>query len=270
MRSIAIVGAGQLGAVLAKRLVRAGHRVNVANSRGRRSLAAFEQDTGAVASDISDVASGADILIIAIPFGAVRALPKALLETLPPHGVVVDTGNYVPPRDGAIPQIDAGLTETEWTASKLSAPVVKAFNNITYDSLEHKGRPPGARGRIALPVNGDDPRAREIVMGLIEELGFTAVDAGPLRASWRQQIGQSAFSTDPDLSELTRMLKNARHETVGPNRDQAMTMMAKMPANFPAQDLVRAARFMAGLDRLDLATWSAVLRLGLALATKRR
>ncbi len=270
MRAIAIVGAGAVGSVLAKRLVRAGHRVSVANSRGRESLTGFAQATGAVASDLSVMASGADILIIAIPLGAVRSLPKALLEALPPLGVVVDTGNYVPPRDGAILEIDDGLTETEWTASQLGAPVVKAFNNITSDSLEHKGRPPGARRRIALPVNGDAPKAREIVMDMIEELGFTAFDAGPLRESWRQQIGQSAFSTDPDLSQLERMLKSAKRESVGPNRDNAMAMMTKMPSNFPAQELVRAARFMAGLDRLDLATWFAVVRLGFALATKRR
>ena len=107
-------------------------------------------------------------------------------------------------------------------------------------------------------------------MGLIEELGFTAVDAGPLRESWRQQIGQAAFSTDPDRPQLSHMLRKARRETVGPNRAKAMTMMARMPADFPAQDLVRAARFMAGLDRLDIATWGAVLRLVTALATRRR
>ena len=265
MNSIGIVGAGHLGTVLARRLVATGHAVRVANSRGRQSLQGFAQLTGAEAVDVAEVTVGADMLILAIPLGQVRALPEAVIGSLPAGGIVVDAGNYVPPRDGLIPAIEAGLPETEWVSRELGAPVVKAFNNITDNSLEHDGRPEGARNRIALPVAGDDPQARAAVMRLVERLGFSAFDAGPLAESWRQQIGQPAYCTDPTTDQLRRLLERADSGTVGRNRDGAMRLMARMPVDYSKRDLVRAARFMAGLDRTRPASWLAVLRLGLAM-----
>ena len=265
MNSIGIVGAGHLGTVLARRLVAAGYAVRVATFRGRQSLQDFAQLTGTQAVDVAEVAVGVDVLILAIPLGQVRALPGAVIGSLRAGGIVVDAGNYVPPRDGSIPAIEDGLPETAWVSRALGVPVVKAFNNITDTSLDHGGRPEGARNRIALPVAGDDPQARAAVMRLVERLGFSAFDAGPLAGSWRQQIGQPAYCTDPTTDQLRRLLERADPDTVGRNRDGAMRLMARMPADYPKRDRVRAARFMAGLDRTRPASWLAVLRLGLAI-----
>lgn len=267
MDRIGIVGAGHVGAALARRLVAKGHKVKVANSRGRQSLVAFARDTGARPADLGDVASDVDILILAIPLGRIRALPPTMIDALRPDGVVIDTGNYVPPRDGAIDDIDAGLPETAWVSRQLGFPVVKAFNNLTDHGLEHQGRPAGARGRIAVPVSGDDAAKRAAAMRLVNRLGFDAYDAGPLAESWRQQIGQPAFATHPNPRELPVLLARADAGKLRANRDQSMTLMAKMPEAFPKPDLVRVARLMVGLDRLKPATWLATLRLGVAMLT---
>ncbi|MEI2679816.1 MAG: hypothetical protein V9G29_19270 [Burkholderiaceae bacterium] len=62
---------------------------------------------------------------------------------MPQDVVVVDTGNYYPARDGRIDAIEHGQTESAWVAEQLGRPVVKAFNNIGFQSLLEKGRPKG-------------------------------------------------------------------------------------------------------------------------------
>jgi predicted dinucleotide-binding enzyme len=268
MQRIGILGAGQLGEVLARRLVSIGLVVKVANSRGHASLRDFARRTGAEAADISTVAANVDILIIAIPLGEVRKLPRALFDVMSDKTVIVDAGNYVPSRDEAIAEIEDGLPETLWVSRQLGVPIVKAFNSISDVSLGDKAKPAGARDRIALPVAGDVPAHRKIVMKLVEELGFDAYDAGTLAESWRQQIGQPAYCTDLTSEQLSHFLKQAELTTVARNRENAMRLMARLPADPPKADLVRAARFMVGLGRWQPASWRAVMRVG--LATMRR
>ena len=70
-------------------------------------------------------------------------------------------GNYYPSwRDGHIEAIERGTTESGWVSSMLGRPVVKVFNNITAQSLAEGARPKGSRVRIALPVAGNDARAK--------------------------------------------------------------------------------------------------------------
>jgi 8-hydroxy-5-deazaflavin:NADPH oxidoreductase len=46
-----------------------------------------------------------------------------------------------------------------------------------------------AGGRAVIPVAGDDPAAKSVVLELANQLGFDGLDAGPLAESWRQQPG---------------------------------------------------------------------------------
>jgi predicted dinucleotide-binding enzyme len=90
--------------------------------------------------------------------------------------------------------------------------VVKAFNSIYARSLLERGTPPGTPGRIALPVAGDDRRAKETVLRLVDELGFDGVDAGTLDQSWRQQPGTPVYTKDFDAEGVRRALAEARPE----------------------------------------------------------
>ena len=90
--------------------------------------------------------------------------------------------------------------------------MVKAFNNIYAQHLLDQGKPRGARDRIALPVSGDDKRAKEIVIKLLDELGFDGVDAGGLDDSWKQQPGTPVYATDFDADGVERALAQASPE----------------------------------------------------------
>ena len=207
---IGIIGGGRMGGTLTRRLAALGHDVSIANSRGPETLAELAAETGAVPVSITDAGRDADVMIIAIPEGNIPDLPEGLLKSLPESGLVIDIGNYAPQqRDGRIDALENGVIESRWVEAQLGHPVIKAFNNVRPPSLLNLGKPAGTRGRVALPVAGDDPRAKAVVIGLIDQLGFDGIDAGGLDESWRQQPGTPVYCTDLDLEGAEQALTAA-------------------------------------------------------------
>jgi hypothetical protein len=210
---IGIIGSGNIGGTLARRLTALGHDVSVANSRGPESLSELAAETGAAPVPIADIGQGADMVILAIPQKSILDLPSGIISTLPDAAVVIDTGNYVPQqRDGKIQEIEDGAVESRWTETHLGHPVVKAFNNILAQHLLTLGKPAGSPGRVALPVASDYAAAKAVVIELIDQLGFDGVDVGGLDDSWRQQPGTPVFTTDLDVEGARRALAAASPE----------------------------------------------------------
>lgn len=210
---IGIIGAGHIGGTLTRRLSKLGHQVAVANSRGPASLADLASETGAQAVTIQDAAHGRDIVIVTIPEKNIPDLPHDLFATEPSSLIIIDTGNYYPrQRDGLIAAIEAGTPESRWVQQQLGRPVIKTFNNIYAQHLMDLGRPAGSPDRIALPVAGDNPAAKQKVMQLADELGFDPVDAGSIDESWRQQPGTPVYAQDFDAAGVRRALSEARPE----------------------------------------------------------
>lgn len=209
---IGIIGAGNIGGALARRLTGLGHEVAVANSRGPETLRDLAAETGATAVDVRDAARARDLVVVTIPERNVPDLRDDLFADADGL-VVVDTGNYYPrQRDGRIAAIEDGTPESRWVEQQLGHPVVKAFNNIYAQHLQDGGRPAGTPGRIALPIAGDDEAAKQTVLALVEELGFDGVDADGLDGSWRQQPGTPVYTTDRDADGVRRGLAEASPE----------------------------------------------------------
>ena len=227
---IGIIGAGNIGTALTRRFRAAGHDVAVANSRRPETLHDLARETGAHAVTAREAAHGRDVVIVTIPEKNVSDLPKDLFDGVSPDVVVVDTGNYYPrQRDGRIDAIEKGMPESQWVAQQLGRPVVKAFNNIYAAHLLENGSPKGAAGRIALPVAGDDPEAKAVVMQLIDEIGFDAVDAGTLAESWRQQPNSPVYTHDFDAERVRQALSEATSE-----RTPAFSATEQSPGTFEA------------------------------------
>jgi 8-hydroxy-5-deazaflavin:NADPH oxidoreductase len=192
---VGVIGAGQIGGTLTRRLTDLGHKVFVANSRGPDTLSDLAAETGATAVSVPEAVRGVDLVVVTIPEKNIPSLPAGLFADTPNHVVVVDTGNYYPrQRDGRIEAIEAGMPESQWVDQRLCRPVIKAFNNIFASHLLESGRPKGMPGRIALPISGDDQAAKPVVLKLVDELGFDGVDAGKLNDSWRQQPGTPVYT----------------------------------------------------------------------------
>ena len=210
---IRIIGAGQIGGTLARRLTALGHQVSIANSRGPESLTGLAKETGAKAVTVERAARAGDVVIVTIPMKNIPKLPAGLFRGVPDDVVVVDTGNYYSQqRDGRIEVIERGTIESRWVSDHLGRPVVKAFNNIYAKNLLERGKPKGAAGRIALPVAGDDKRAKDVVIRLLDQLGFDGVDAGGLDYSWRQQPATPVYCTDLDAKGVRKALAAAKPE----------------------------------------------------------
>ncbi len=209
---IGIIGAGNIGATLTRRLTALGHQVAVANSRGPETLSGLADETGATAVVVEEAANGADLVIVTIPQKALPLLPEGILDGAAATAPIVDTGNYYPARDGRIGPIESGVAESRWVSEQLGRPVVKAFNTIRAQHLLELGKPAGSPGRIALPVAGDDPNTKRTIMELVDALGFDPIDAGTIDESWRQQPGTPVYAADLDAAGVTRALAEATPE----------------------------------------------------------
>ncbi len=210
---VGIIGAGNIGGNLARRLTATGHEVAIANSRGPETLAALAEETGATPLTAATAANGAGVVIVTIPLAKVAELPGDLLAGAAPGAVVIDTNNYYPGRDGRIGAIeDDGSTESEWVQVQLGAPVVKAFNGIYAAKIVDAAKPAGAEGRLALPISGDDDAAKATVAALIDDIGFDVVDDGPIAQSWRQQPGSPSYGAAVGAEELRELLAAASPE----------------------------------------------------------
>lgn len=210
---IGIIGAGNIGGTLTRRLTAAGHTVSVANSRGPETLKDLAQETGAKPVTVTEAARAGEVVIVTIPMKNLSKLPHNLFQGTFENVVVVDTNNYYPrQRDGRIRAIEDGLPESRYVEQQLGRPVIKAFNNIYAEHLMNLGKPAGTKGRIALPVAGDDEKAKSLVMKIVDELGFDPVDAGGLDESWKQQPDTPVYATDHDAEGVRRALAQASQQ----------------------------------------------------------
>jgi predicted dinucleotide-binding enzyme len=185
---IGIIGAGRMGGTLAVLLAHAGHTVFPANSRGAESLGDLVAEAGrnAHATTPEAAAREGELVIVALPWGHRDALPA---PDLVEGKVVVDAMNAF--GHGAAD----GVTSSEQTAQALpGARVVKAFNTLNFATMRTAAGRAGD-DRLSLFVAGDDAKAKHVVAGLMADMGFAAVDSGPLREGGRrQQPGGPVFN----------------------------------------------------------------------------
>jgi predicted dinucleotide-binding enzyme len=210
---IGIIGAGNIGGNLTRRLTALGHDVSVANSRGPHTLTALAEETGATPVPAEEAARGAEVVVVTVPVKALPGLPSGLLDGAADGAAIIDTGNYYPQRDGRIAAIeDEGLTESRYAEREIGRPVIKAFNGTYAQDLLERPLPAGDPNRMALPVAGDDAAAKSKVRDLIDELGFDTVDAGGLDDSWRQQPGTPVYGLRAGVDAVTKALGEASPE----------------------------------------------------------
>ncbi|MFD4243765.1 NADPH-dependent F420 reductase [Streptomyces sp. NPDC058525] len=196
-----IIGTGRIGTVLARILVAAGHEVVLAGARGPQTLGPLVAELGPAASAAhpAKAAGQAELLVLMVPFDSVRGL-------LSPHvvqdKVLVDATNaFTGPGDPAdLGGRGSSDLVAEWYPG---AQVVKSLNTMHFETLavaggtsRTKSRGSTASGeRLAHYTAGDDGKAKEIVAGIITDLGFAPVDTGPLHSGGiLQQPGGPLFN----------------------------------------------------------------------------
>jgi predicted dinucleotide-binding enzyme len=175
--NITIIGAGNVGRALAGAWRKAGHQVTVGvRNPGDAKVADLSQQ-GVRVADVATAARGADVIVLAVPWGAVEPTIQAL-GALDGKIVVDATNPLTPTLDLAIGFDDSAGETVGGLAS--GARVVKAFNTTGASNMADAHY---SRGKLMMAVAGDDPDAKKTVMSLANDIGFDSVDAGPLTMS---------------------------------------------------------------------------------------
>ena len=172
---VAIIGAGNVGKALGTSITRAGHEVTIAAKDPDHARAAA-REIGATAADSNSAAvTGADVVILAIPFAGAGEAVAAEIRDEVAGKTVVDVTNPIKP--------DSSGLATDSSAAEVfqqrfpDAHVVKAFNTIFSTNQASPTR------EIDGYVAGDDEEAKQQVISLVDSMGFTALDVGPLSAA---------------------------------------------------------------------------------------
>ncbi|MCY9196472.1 NAD(P)-binding domain-containing protein [Bacillus atrophaeus] len=235
-----IIGAGTIGSIISKKLVENGHDVKIADARGIEYLEGKELAGTPVR--VEDAIENIDVLIISLPTKAMSSI-RNMIDQAGEEVIIVDTSNYYPFRDDKIDEIENGMVESVWVSNQLGRPVIKAFNNLLAYTLENEGTTVDANERIAMAVAGDDASQKHVVIDVVSELGFDAIDSGSLSDSWRQQPGTPAYCTEQTKDELTKALKKANKEKAPLLRDKVMEIFAeKKDVKFSHEDVVNLNR----------------------------
>ncbi|MEV5039542.1 NAD(P)-binding domain-containing protein [Peribacillus frigoritolerans] len=234
-----IIGAGTIGSIISKNLVKNEHDVKIADARGIEHLEGKELAGTPVL--IEDVITNIEVLIISLPLTALPSI-RNIIEQVGEEVIVVDTSNYYPSRDQKIAEIENGMVESDWVSNQLGKPIIKAFNNLLAHTLENEGTPEGTSGRIAMAIAGNDVSQKQIIMDVVNQLGFDTVDSGSLSDSWRQQPGTPAYCTELTKEELTKALEKANKEKAPFLRDKVIEKLSA--SNFPLanKDIVNMNR----------------------------
>lgn len=173
---IGIVGAGNVGGSLAAAAIKAGHEVVIAASSPASAQDKASETGATAAANLTDAASGADVVVLAVPHGAVDTVVSQLGAALD-GTVVVDATN--PLNDTYTDLTTAGVSAAERLQQRLpAAMVVKALNTVfasRYADPTENGEP------LTALLASDDAVAKESVSELLLSLGFRPVDAGSLR-----------------------------------------------------------------------------------------
>ena len=210
IKTIGLIGAGNIGSQVARAAIASGYDVVTSNSRGPETLTdlVFELGPHARTGTTKEAAAAGDLVGVAIPLKAIGDISAEPLV----GKIVIDANNYYPRRDGNIAALDDhSVTSSELLQTQLpGAHVVKAFNHISARHITTDGTPPGTRNRRALAIAWDDPVAKVRVAELIDGFGFDVVDAGPLAESWRIQPGTPGYVQQLNAQDLTDALAAAK------------------------------------------------------------
>ncbi len=176
-RSIAIVGSGNIGGALARGWLTAGHRVSLAVRDPETADVQELVGLGARAVPVAGAAASAEIVVLAVPAGAVPSI-AATLGALD-QKIVIDCTNAI--GKGFTLQYGHTTSSSEELAKALpGARVVRSFNQQGAETLDNAifdGQP--ATNFVA----GDDADARAIVVELARDVGLDAIEVGGLASS---------------------------------------------------------------------------------------
>jgi len=204
---IGILGSGLMGAKLGTIFARAGHEVVFSYTRSQEKLEQLAREAGskAKAGTPREAAQDADAVLLAVHWSRVRDVLKQAGDL---SGKVVVTCS-LPMNDANTELVVARSSSGAEELAKMlpKARIVSAFNTVPSEVLFEVYAAKDKAARPSLVYCGDDASAKEMAVGLIRDVGFDPVDAGPLKIARYTEpfallMGQLAYEGDggPELA----------------------------------------------------------------------
>jgi 8-hydroxy-5-deazaflavin:NADPH oxidoreductase len=176
---IGLIGSGRQGGAMGVLFAKAGHQVFF-SSRHPEQLKDLVAKAGpnARAGLPQEAAAFADVIVIAVPYGALPQVGKDYAAQMKGK-VVIECGNPREDRDG--PMANDAMAKGTGVASAAYLPgvrLVRAFNALSFVQVERDAHRAGEK--LGIPVAGDDPAAVKTVVQLVIDAGFDPVVTGNL------------------------------------------------------------------------------------------
>jgi 8-hydroxy-5-deazaflavin:NADPH oxidoreductase len=155
---IGIIGSGNVGSALQRGLVNAGYSIQVSNE-----------------DNVRDITAGSEIIILAVPFTAIDDVLKKLGDSIDGKILIDATNALTADMKLALGYSTSGAEELQKKAPK--AKVVKCFNTVFAQHMD-TGKVNGQT--LSVFAASDDQVARDQVLKIASDIGFDAINAGPL------------------------------------------------------------------------------------------
>ena len=181
--TIAVIGGtGNLGTGVAFRLARKGYRVIIGSRQADKAVAAAQEASARAGRPVqglqnAEAAAAADIAILTVPWAHHRPTLESVREAVQGKIFVDATVPLVPPKVMRVQLPPEGVAAVQ--AQQLlgeNVRVVSAFQNVAAAHLQEGGD----HAECDVLVCGNDPEARQAVVGLAEAMGLRAWHAGPI------------------------------------------------------------------------------------------
>jgi 8-hydroxy-5-deazaflavin:NADPH oxidoreductase len=187
----AVIGTGGLGSVIARLLSSGGEtlRLSSADTESARKLAAEIGRAATVAADNRDALQGADAVVLALRFPALKGVTDEIADTLADKVVVVPSNPVGLDAQGKVIRLlpkgqSSGDVVAGWLPA--GARLAMAFGSLSGNLLESSSnRSPEP---AVLFYATDDDRAGEEVERLVRTAGFEPVKVGGVEQSNRLEV----------------------------------------------------------------------------------
>lgn len=179
-----IGGTGNLGAALARRWAKAGHRVLIGSRAADRAMEAAQRltqelDIEVGSGDNASVADQAELIVMAVPFSSQESALDEIAASAQGKVVVDTTVPLMPPKVMRVqlPQEGSAALRAQQRLGE-GVHVVSAFHNVAAHKLATD-----ADVDCDVLVFGDDKPARSLVVSLANDAGLRGLHAGALANS---------------------------------------------------------------------------------------
>ncbi len=214
---LAIIGAGNVGGALGKGWARSGHEIafGVTTPDKPENRSAAEAAGGAQVVPPADAIQGADAIVLAVPWAAAADAIAACGDLQ--GRVLIDVTNPIRFSESGM-ELDFGFDTSAGEKVASLAPgalVVKTLNQVGFDVMAAAS---GYPVKPVMFVASDHASAKQVAMGLVSDLGFEALDGGPLETArllepmamlWIDQVYQRGAPADSAFALLKRDQREA-------------------------------------------------------------